>query len=139
MLAGLVKVKPEPRSVSSTLTGTSNDCNKVALHLQLVAAGIAQSKFIADRQHQSHINDRQAVYRQNIIAGKLRLIEEKRFQIGASNPSNPNHLLYLNDLQVLIAELSEAYDELHRFEYLFIEEEELQDATLLEMKAKAEG
>jgi hypothetical protein len=69
----------------------------------------------------------------------LRLIEEKRFQIVASNPSNPNHLLDLNDLQVLIAELSEAYDELRRFEYLFIEEEELQDATLLEMKAKAEG
>ena len=79
------------------------------------------------------------VYRQNIIASKERLIEEKRFQIGASNPENPNHEIYLNDLQVMIAELSEAYDELHRLEFLLIEEQELQDATLLQMKAKAEG
>jgi hypothetical protein len=67
------------------------------------------------------------------------LIEEQRFQIGASNPSNPSHSLYLNDLQVLIAEMLEAYNELHRLEYLLIEEQELQNARLHEMKAKAEG
>ncbi len=76
------------------------------------------------------------MYWQNIIAGKERLIEEQRFQVGASNRS---HSLYLNDLQVLIAEMSEAYNELHRLEYLLIEEQELQDARLHEMKAKAEG
>jgi hypothetical protein len=48
MLADLVKVKTEPGSDSSTLTGTPSNCNEMALHLRLVAPGIAQSKLIAD-------------------------------------------------------------------------------------------
>lgn len=139
-LDGVIKVKTKPGSASSTLTGTPSNGNEVTRHHRLVAAGIAQSKLIADCQHQSRLKDRKVVYWQNIIAGKERLIEEKRFQIGGSNPENPNHEFFLNDfLQVVIAELSEVYDELHRLKFLLIEEQELQDSTLLQMKAKAEG
>ena len=90
-----VSVKTEPGSASSTLTGTPSDGNEVTLHHRLVAAGIAQSKLIADRRHQSRLNDRKVAYRKNIIAGKERLIEEKRFQIATSNPGNKSHSIYL--------------------------------------------
>jgi hypothetical protein len=95
MPAKLVSVKSEPGSASSTLTGTpSNGHNEVTLHHQLVAAGIAQSKLIADCQHQSRLNDRKVAYRKNKIAGKERLIEEKRFQVNESDPCSKSHATF---------------------------------------------
>lgn len=138
-LAGTVKVKTEPNSASSTLTGTPSNGNEVTMHHRLVAAGIAQSKLIADRQQQDRFNDRKerfndrkVAYRKNIIAGKERLIEEKRFQVNASDASNQSHATYLNDLQILIQELAVAYDELHKLEFLLIEEQELRDASVFQ-------
>ncbi|KAI2492320.1 hypothetical protein MHU86_22226 [Fragilaria crotonensis] len=112
------------------------------MHHRLVAAGIAQSKLIADRQQQDRFNDRKerfndrkVAYRKNIIAGKERLIEEKRFQVNASDSSNQSHATYLNDLQILIQELAIAYDELHKLELLLIEEQELRDASVFQAAA----
>ena len=129
-LVGTVKVKTETNSASSTLTGTPSNGNEVTMHHRLVAAGIAQSKLIADRQQQDGINDRKVAYRKNIIAGEERLIEEKRFQVNASDSSNKSHATYLNDLQILIQELAVAYDELHKLKFLLIEEQELQDTIV---------
>ena len=139
MLAGTVKVKTEPNSAFSTLTGTPSSGNEVTLHHQLVATGIAQSKLIADRQHQSRFNDCKVAYRKNIIAGKERLIEEKRFQVSASDSCNQSHTTYLNDLQILIQELAVAYDELHKLKFLLIEEQELQDAIVMKAAAGNQG
>lgn len=145
---GFVAVKTEPGSASSTLTETPSHGSEVTLHHRLVAAGIAQSKvlaaqskLIADRQHQSRVNDRKVAYRKNIIAGKEKLIESKRFQIGrCGDPSMASQLaIYLDDLQVMIHELSLAYDELHKLEFQLIEEQELQDVALLDMKMEVEG
>jgi hypothetical protein len=135
---GIVVVKTEPGLVPAlTLTETpSHGSSEVTLHHRLVAAGIAQSKVlaaqskvIADRQHKSRFNDRKVAYRQNIIVGKEKLIEAKRFQIGRSgDPSMASQLaIYLNDLQVMLLDLSVAYDELHKLEFQLIEEQELQD------------
>ncbi|KAI2498217.1 hypothetical protein MHU86_16299 [Fragilaria crotonensis] len=49
---GVIKVKTEPGSASSTLTGTPSNGNEVTLHHRLVAAGLAQSKLIAHRLEQ---------------------------------------------------------------------------------------
>ena len=111
----------------------------MTLHHRLVAAGKAQSKLIADHHHQSQRNDCTVAYCKNIIAGKERLIDKKRFQTAASDPGNKNHDTYLNDLQVVIHKLSVAYDELHKLEFHFFEVQESQDVNLLTMKADTDG